>query len=384
MDKIKVGIIGLGFIGPAHAEALRRTGMVEIAALADLNPEAAKKGADQLGVDRYYTDHKELLKDSAIKAVHVCTPNFLHFPMVKDALLAGKHVVCEKPLATTVKEARELVALAEKTGLRNAVNFNLRFYPLVQQARSMAASGELGDLFAIHGSYLQDWLYYATDYNWRLEPSMSGDSRAIADIGSHWMDMIEHVSGKKIAKVLADFATMHKNRKRPKKAVETYSGKMLAPGDYEDVPITTEDYATVLFQFEGGARGVLTVSQVSAGRKNRLYFEMDCSKKAVAFDSERPNELWIGRRDGPNETLLKDPSLLAPEARSIVSYPGGHNEGFPDTFKQMYREFYGSILGQVKAGRYATFRDGLRELILCEKIVESSRTNGWKEVPCQD
>ncbi|MBI4586508.1 MAG: Gfo/Idh/MocA family oxidoreductase [Planctomycetes bacterium] len=382
MKKVKVGVIGLGFIGPAHIEALRRTGIVEVAAFADNNPEVAKKSADMLGVDTYYTDYKDLLKDKSIQSVHVCTPNFLHYPMVKEALNAGKHVLCEKPLATSVKEAKELVELAEKKGIANAVNFNLRFYPLMRHVRLMVKNGEIGGIYAIHGSYLQDWLYYDTDYNWRLEPSMSGESRAVADVGSHWMDLIEHISGVKIVEVFADFATIHKKRKKPSKPIETYSGKLLKPEDYEEMPINTEDYATVLFRFSNGARGALTVSQVSAGRKNRLYFELDGSKKAVAFDSEIPNQLWIGNRDKPNESLLKDPSLVHAEARAIISYPGGHNEGFPDTFKQLYKEFYGRILEGKTGGdvNYATFKSGLRELELCDRIIESSRSSAWIKI----
>ncbi|MBN8219040.1 MAG: Gfo/Idh/MocA family oxidoreductase [Spirochaetes bacterium] len=382
MAKVNVGVIGLGFIGPAHMEALRRTGIVNVAAFSDNNPEVAKKSADQLGVEKYYTDYKELLADPGIQAVHVCTPNFLHYGMVKDALLAKKHVICEKPLATTAKEAAELVELAEKQGVANAVNFNLRFYPLVRQAKTLIENGSVGRIYAIHGSYLQDWLYYETDYNWRLEPKMSGESRAIADIGSHWMDMIEHVSGLRITEVFADFSTVHPKRKKPAKPVETYSGKILKPEDYVDIEIKTEDFATVLFKFETGARGVLTVSQVSAGRKNRLYFEIDGAKQALAFDSEKPNELWVGHRDKANETLLKDPSLLTPEARALASYPGGHNEGFPDTFKQMYKEYYGRIL-EGRPGKdvtYATFKDGLRELDLCDRILESSKKSAWVKI----
>ena len=379
MKKVKVGVIGLGFIGPAHIEALRRTGIVEVAAFADNNPEVAKKSADMLGVDTYYTDYKDLLKDQSIQSVHVCTPNFLHFSMVRDALNAGKHVLCEKPLSTSTKEAKELVELAEKKRVANAVNFNLRFYPLMRHVRMMVKNGEIGQIYSIHGSYLQDWLYYDTDYNWRLEPSMSGESRAVADVGSHWMDLIEHISGTGIVEVFADFETIHKKRKKPSKPIETYSGKLLKPEDYIDVPINTEDYASVLFKFSNGARGVLTVSQVSAGRKNRLYFELDGSKKAVAFDSESPNQLWIGNRDKPNELLLKDPSLVHPEARAIISYPGGHNEGFPDTFKQLFKEFYSGILEGKVGGdsSYATFKDGLRELQLCDRIIESSKKSAW-------
>ncbi|MFH1719934.1 MAG: Gfo/Idh/MocA family oxidoreductase [Planctomycetota bacterium] len=382
MQKIKVGVIGTGFIGPAHIEALRRLGNIDVAALAEYSEDAAKSKAEALGIDRHYGDYRELLKDKSIESVHICSPNHLHYEMAKAALGAGKHVICEKPLAVSVAEAEELVELAEKEGLVNAVNFNIRYYPLARQLRLMIDKGDLGEIFAVQGSYLQDWLFHPTDYNWRLEPDKSGRSRAVADIGSHWMDLIESVTGLKIAGVCADFATFHKIRKKPLKPVETYAGKVLKPEDYKDVPINTEDYATVLLRFENDARGVMTVNQVAAGRKNRLYFEIDGSKQAAAWESETPNQLWIGKRDGNNEIMLRDPSLVYPECRNIIDYPGGHNEGFPDTFKQLLREVYGSISGkQPGPASYPTFRDGLRELVLCEKIMESNRKQAWVKVP---
>jgi predicted dehydrogenase len=381
MTKIPIGVIGTGFIGPAHIEALRRLPGVEVVALADVDDATAKAKADSLGVAHSYGDYRTLLARDDVQAVHICTPNYLHFEMSRQALEAGKHVVCEKPLAVEAKEAAILVELAAKKKLVNAVHFNIRYYPLMRQVKLMAQKGELGDIFSIHGSYLQDWLYYATDYNWRLEPKLSGKSRAVADVGSHWMDLIEYISGIRIAEVFADFATFHKTRKKPLKPVETYAGKILKPEDYAEVPIDTEDYATVLFRFDSGARGVLTVSQVSAGRKNRLYFEMDGSKKAVAWESEAPNSIWIGRRDGNNEVMMKDPSLVYPEVRSLISFPGGHNEAFPDTSKQMFHEIYDFIGAGAKGSpTFPTFQDGLRELTLCEKILESKDRGAWVRV----
>ncbi len=381
MEKIKVGVIGTGFIGPAHVEALRRLGNVDVVALAEYAEDVGKSKAEMLGIDKYYGDYKELLKDGDIQSVHICAPNYLHYEMAKAALEAGLHVVCEKPLAISVAEAQELVELAEKKGVVNAVNFNVRYYPLMRQLRLMVEKGEIGDVFAVQGSYLQDWLFHPTDYSWRLEPDQSGKSRAIADIGSHWMDLIEFVTGLRIAEVCADFATFHKTRKKPLKPVETYAGKVLKPEDYKDIPINTEDYATVLFRFANDGRGVMTVNQVAAGRKNRLYFELDGSKQAAAWESEVPNQLWIGKRDGNNEILMRDPSLVYPESAGLIDYPGGHNEGFPDTFKQLAREVYAVISGE-KTGnaRYATFRDGLRELVLCEKIMESNEKKAWVKV----
>jgi predicted dehydrogenase len=381
MRSTKVGIIGTGFIGPAHVEALRRLPGIEVVALAEQGQELSNAKADLLGIPTAYGDYRDLLANPEVEVVHICTPNHFHYAMAKDALLAGKNVVCEKPLAATAAEAAELVELADQTGLANAVHFNVRYYPLMRQVKLMAEKGELGGIFSIHGSYLQDWLFYDTDYNWRLEPRFSGESRAVADIGSHWMDLVEYVSGLRIAEVFADFAIFHEKRKKPLKPVETYAGKLLAPEDYEAVPISTEDYASVLFRFSGGARGSLLVSQVSAGRKNRIYFEIDGSKESVEWNSESPNAIWIGRRDGNNQQMMKDPSLVYPESQQLISFPGGHQEGFPDTSKQLFKEFYAYLAGDRKADpKFPTFRDGLRELELCDRIIESNKKGAWVAV----
>jgi predicted dehydrogenase len=382
MKKIKVGVAGLGFIGPAHIEALRRLPDVEVVAINEYGDELARSKAESLGIEKAYGDFKALLADPEIECVHICTPNFLHYPMAKAALEAGKHVVCEKPLANKVAEAEELVELAAKTGLVNAVHFNIRYYPLVRQMKVMREKGELGRIHSIIGTYLQDWLFYETDYNWRLEPDKSGESRAIADIGSHLMDLIEYISGLKITDVMADFATIHPKRKKPTKPIETYSGMMLKPEDYEEVPISTEDYATVMMKFDDGSRGVVTVSQVSAGRKNRINLEISGSKETVSWCSESPNEIWIGKRDGANQVLMRDPSLVHREALSLITFPGGHNEGFPDTSKQLFKEVYQAVRAgkQPEKPAYPTFADGLRELLLCERIIESSRKQAWVKV----
>ncbi|KPM49313.1 Gfo/Idh/MocA family protein [Jiulongibacter sediminis] len=381
MQKIKVGVVGTGFIGPAHIEALRRLPNVEVAALAEITKELAEEKAAQLGIAVGCT-FDEMLKMDDIKCVHICTPNFLHYSQSKAALEAGKHVVCEKPLSKDLPEAKELVEIAAKSGLVNAVHFNLRYYPMVRQMKVMREKGELGDVFSIIGSYLQDWLYFDTDYNWRLEPDKSGDSRAIADIGSHLMDIIEYVTGLKTVELLADFSTVHKTRKKPLKRIETYSGVELGPDDYAEVEINTEDHANVLLRFDNGNKGSVTVSQVSAGRKNQLKVEISGSKRTFAFNSERPNELWLGHREKANEVLMKDPSLVDPAVGSVVSFPGGHNEGFPDTSKQLFKEVYAAVEAgkQPENPTFPTFADGYRELLVCERILESHKAQKWVRV----
>ncbi|ADQ17157.1 oxidoreductase domain protein [Leadbetterella byssophila DSM 17132] len=381
MSKVKVGVVGTGFIGPAHIEALRRLPNVEVLALCEVTKELAEAKAQQLGIERACT-FDELLAMKDIQSVHICTPNFLHFKQAKAVLEAGKHVICEKPLATDVNEAKELVELAAQKGLVNAVHFNLRYYPLVRQIKTMREKGEIGEIYSILGSYLQDWLFYNTDYSWRLEPDKSGDTRAVADIGSHLIDMIEYTSGLKITEVFADFNIIHKIRKKPLKPVETYSGKMLTAEDYADVNINTEDHATILLRFDNGNKGSVTVSQVSAGRKNQLKLEISGSNCTIAFNSEAPNEMWIGRRDGANQLLMRDPALVHGEVRPLITYPGGHNEGFGDTSKQMFKEVYAAIEGgkQPDTPLFPTFADGYRELLIAESILESTKTEKWTKV----
>lgn len=381
MEKIKIGVVGTGFIGPAHIEALRRLPNVEVVALCEVTAELARQKADQLGIERSYI-FDELIQQADIQAIHICTPNFLHYSQSKAALLAGKHVICEKPLAKDLHEAEELVQIAKESGLVNAVHFNLRYYPLVRQMKVMREKDELGDVYSIIGSYLQDWLFYNTDYNWRLEPDKSGASRAIADIGSHLLDNLEYITGLKTVAVMADFNTVHKTRKKPLKPLETYSGKMLQPEDYADVEINTEDHANVLLKFDNGNRGCITVSQVSAGRKNQLKLEISGSKQTFAWNSEVPNELWLGNRSSANQVLMRDPSLVHPEVVSTITYPGGHNEGFGDTSKQLFKEVYAAIEQgrQPENPTFPTFADGYRELLICERILESNQQQAWVNV----
>ncbi len=378
---IKAAIVGTGFIGPAHLEALRRIPNIEVTALVEVSQEIAEAKAKDLGIPNAYT-FDNMLKDDSIDVVHICTPNFLHFPQAKACLLAGKHVVCEKPLAITIEEAEELVELSAEKGLINAVHFNLRYYPMVRQMKVMREKGELGEVYSVMGSYLQDWLIHKTDYSWRLDPKQSGGSRVVADIGSHLLDMTEYVTGLKITAVMADFSIVHPTRLKPLKAVESFSGKALDPKDYEEYEVTSEDYATILLRFDNGRTGSIAVSQVNAGRKNRLNIEIAGSKANFEFNAENPNQLWIGKRDSANSILMKDPSLIDEGARSLVSFPGGHQEGFPDTSKQMFKEVYAAVAEgkQPENPTFPTFASGLRELIIGERIVESNKKQAWVTV----
>jgi predicted dehydrogenase len=378
MGDIGVAVVGAGFIGPVHVEALRRLGLSVRGILG--RDEAESQGAKRtLGLDRAYWSFDEILDDPAVHAVHLAVPNVLHYDFAKRALVAGKHVMCEKPLAMTSAQSGELVELAKSRRLAAGVCYNVRFYPLNLEARERIARGDLGRIFAVNGSYVQDWLLYETDYNWRVLADQGGALRAVADIGTHWMDLVSSITGLEIEAVLADLKTIHPVRTRPRGEVETFTGKLVAQRQTEPVAISTEDYGAVLFRFRGGASGSLWVSQVTAGRKNCIRYEIAGSKSALAWNSESPNELWIGRRDKANEVLIRDPALVGPLARPFANYPGGHNEGFPDTFKQCFRAFYGYIAtgDDAAAPLFPTFAEGHREVVLCEAILESHRQQGW-------
>ncbi len=381
LHEISAAVVGTGFIGPVHVEALRRLG-IRVAGILGSSAEKSRTAATSLGLSRGYGSLKELLEDRDVDVVHIASPNRYHREQVLACLDADKHVVCEKPLAMTSAEAAELVQAAKAHADRvTAVNYNIRFYPLCLQARAMIRAGEIGDVLHVTGSYLQDWLLLATDYNWRVEAGEGGALRAVGDIGTHWLDLIGFITGLRIDSLLADLWTLHAVRQRPVNAgSEAFAGK-LQSGErpVRDIPVETEDYGSILLKFSGGERGALTVSQIAAGRKNCIRFEISGTKKSLAWNSESPQELWIGDRTAPNALLMTDPSLMHEVVRPFANYPGGHQEGFPDTFKQLYRAIY----QDVQSGRpsaaplYATFEDGRREIVLCEAISKSHRTNSW-------
>jgi predicted dehydrogenase len=378
MEKIKVAVFGTGFMGRVHVEALRRLGTVDVVAIAGRTAESARKFASAHAIDSWTGDYKELLADSGIAAVHICSPNSLHFPMGKAALEANKHVLCEKPLASSVEQAVAMAALAKDRNLTNCTLYNIRSYPQVQNMRRMREAGDLGEIYAVQGTYSQDWLLYDTDWNWRIE---SGPSRTFADIGTHWCDLVEHITGLRITSLCADLQTFHKTRKKPKGSVETFAGKTLRPIEYDEVAITTEDFGAMTFRMGQSTRGALTVSQISAGRKNRLFVEIFGSKASAAWNAEAPDELWIGHRNAPNEIIVKDPTLLRGQAKSYADLPGGHSEGYDDTFKQTFQRFYRTIADRKAPVEYPTFDDGIRQMRILEAVIESSKKRTWTKLP---
>jgi predicted dehydrogenase len=372
---LRAGVVGTGFIGAVHVEALGRLG-VEVVGVVGSSPERARAKA----LAPVYESYEELLADERVDAVHLTTPNHFHHAQVKRALEAGKHVVCEKPLAMTSEESAELLELAERSGLVHCTNFNIRFYPQVQQARALLLGGAIGSVWNVHGGYLQDWLLLPTDWNWRLEPEKGGELRAVGDIGSHWLDLLQFVTGLRVEALLADLATTIPVRRRPVGEVETFAAA--ADVEREDAEMRTEDLAHILLRFEGGTCGSLVVSQVSAGRKNSLRFEVDGSKGALAWDSECHEELWLGHRGKANELLLRDPSLSMPEASSRTHLPAGHAEGFGDTFKELYRAVYTAVAAGESPDEpdYPTFAAGHWENMLGDAVALSNRERRWVEV----
>ena len=376
---IGAAVIGTGFIGTVHVEALRRIG-VQVRGVLGSTPERGAVRADALGVPRAYASLDDLLADPSVDVVHVTSPNDLHVSQTKAILAAGRHVVCEKPLAMDAASSAELVALATETGLINATNFNIRYYPLNQQARETVAGGTLGDVRLVTGRYFQDWLLLESDWNWRLQPDRGGALRAVGDIGSHWMDLMTYVTGQHITEVMADLTTFIGTRHEPKGPVESFATARTA--DAVERTISTEDTAQILLRFDGGARGAVSISQISPGRKNSLQYEIDGSESALAWDSEQPDQAWIGHRDRPNEILIRNPALMGPAGQAASALPGGHVEGFFDTFCAHFRAVYADVVAGAVSSRpgYPTFADGHDEMLVGDAIARSAREGRWVTV----
>ncbi len=379
-------IVGTGFIGPVHIEALRRLGR-PIAGVLGSSPDKGQQLAEKLRLPKAYSTLEELLQDKTVRVVHLTSPNRFHYEQCIKVLNAGKHVICEKPLAMTSEESADLVRRAALSSLVAAVNYNVRFYPLCLETRRLCQQQQFGTIYHITGCYLQDWLLYDTDFNWRVLASEGGALRAVADIGTHWMDLMSFITGLKVEAVFADLHTVHPVRKSFTGSNETFSN-VQTNRPFQLIPIDTEDFGNILVRFHGGAKACFTVSQVNAGRKNQIRFEIAGSQGSVAWDSEEPNLLRIGYRDRPNQLLMRDPSLLPPEIRGFTDYPGGHNEGFPDTFKQLFKAIYSEIdsyeagdsTRQEASFPFPTFEEGHREILFCEAVLKSHREQRWVSI----
>lgn len=377
MIKIKAGVIGTGFIGPVHLEALRRLG-VSVTAICDL-PDRVKASAAKFGIPEAFGDYRELLRSPHVDVVHITSPNRFHCEMSLAALRAGKHVICEKPLAMNTRETAQVAKLARASGKVFAVNYNVRFYPAVLALHRRVADGELGNIIHVNGSYMQDWLFKDTDYNWRLLPQEGGKLRAVADIGTHWMDTVSFILGAKITSVFADLGIFHKTRRRPLGEVQTFA-KSDAKMNYASYKVTTEDFASVLLRFANGAHGNLGVSQVAAGRKNCIRIEVYGSRKSAWWCSEQPEMLHFGNRDGANETAVRATPAFGQGATGSMDYPPGHVEGFPDTFKMLFRNIYAAIAGSPGERLFATAADGHQEVAVCEAITKSNQKHQWVKI----
>jgi len=382
-SEIKAGVVGVGFIGVAHVEALRRIG-VQVVGVVGSSPERAQAKADAADLPTVYPTIEALAADSSIDVIHIASPNNVHYDQVLACLSAGKHVVCEKPLAVTSAQSAELVEAAQAAGVVNAVCFNLRFYAHVLQSRSMAQSGQLGTVNFVTGAYLQDWLLKDTDWNWRLVPEEAGELRAVADIGSHWLDLVRFMTGQDIVEVMADLHTFVPVRRHPAGPVETFA----AAGDEADLveeSMSSDDAASIMLRFASGAQGLAAISQISAGRKNSISFEIDGSESSVAWQSENPESLFIGHRGRPNELLNRDPSLVDAEVAPHIGYPGGHVEGYPDTFRALFKAVYADVAKGAPSSHpnYPTFADGHDALLVTDAVARSAAERRWVSVDRQ-
>ena len=375
---IGAAVIGTGFIGTVHTQALRRLG-VNVRGVLGSSAERGAARAAEIGVGHAYASLDELLADDSVDVVHVTSPNHAHYAQVKAILSAGKHVICEKPLAMTSTESAEMVEVARASGKIAAVCYNIRFYPLNQQAHGMVQVGELGDIRFVTGHYHQDWLAKETDWNWRLVSAKGGALRSVGDIGTHWVDLTSFVTGLKAQSVFAELTTFLPERQKPTGPVETFSS---AAGATETANIDTDDAAMILIRYENGARGVMSTSQINVGRKNSLQWDVAGAKASAAWDSETPDHLFIGHRDGPNQTLMRDFTLMNATGTAAATLPPGHVEGFADSFFNFFRVVYSDVEvgARQDASTWASFEDGHYEMQFCDAVLKSAREGRWVDL----
>ena len=369
-ENLGVAIVGTGFMGETHAKALKMNG-IHVVGLLGSSPEKTKVKASEFGIPKAYQSYEEMIQDDAVDVIHLTTPNYLHYPQAKAALLAGKHVVCEKPLTITAEESQELLQIARDTGLKTVVNFKFRMTPMIQKAREKLLAGEIGTPLLIHGSYLQDWLLYPTDWNWRLDEKLAGPLRTVGDIGTHWIDLVSYVTGLKIVEVMADFKTFLPKRYPPRQDCEAV-----------EVRINSEDYASVLIHFENGVRGIMSLSQMCAGHKNRLYFEINASKSSLAWDAEKPEKLWLGYRDHDNQIVEQEEEKI--DDKDFI--PESNKQTSIDTFVELYRRVYAYLFANDPSQKpdFPTFEDGHYSMLLCDAIQKSVHERNWQSVNLDD
>jgi predicted dehydrogenase len=383
MKKVGMGLIGPGFVAAHHIDAVRRLGDVDVVAIAGSSQQSADRKAKEYKVDRAYGDYHALIADPDIQVIHNTTPNYLHLPVTMAALAAGKHVISDKPLAMNSNEGRRLRDAAIAAKVAHVVTYNYRGNPLVQQARGMVARGESGAVSFVHGHYLQDWMADPNVYSWRSDPAKGGNSSALGDIGSHWCDLAEHMSGLKIASVLADLTTVIPVRYSSGGSAEAFSTK--AASDRTPTNVESEDLASVLLRFENGVKGSFSVGQVLPGHKNDVVIEISGRSSSLKWKQEQQNELWIGFHDKPNQVMAKDPSLVSPEVRRYTHLPGGHQESWADAFRNLMQDAYQWIhdggAPSAKPEMLPTFDDGYRSTCLVEAMLRSHATgNTWQQV----
>jgi predicted dehydrogenase len=378
LSSIGAAVIGTGFIGSVHVSTLRRLGIPIVGVLGSSATRGAER-AKALGVAQAYSSLDDLLADPRVQVVHVTSPNVAHFGQVKAILAAGKHVICEKPLAMTSAQSAEMLAMAQASGKVAAVCYNTRFYPLNQHAHGMMATGDLGDLRLITGHFHQDWLAKDTDWNWRLEAEEGGPLRSVSDIGTHWVDLTNFITGQKPVSVMAELATFIPERQKPTGPVETFTA---TKGPTETRKIETDDAATILLRYGNGGRGMMSTSQVSHGRRGLLAWDISGSKASAAWSAEHPEDLWIGHREAPNQILLRDPALMNPVGAGAAFMPGGHPEGFGDTWAAFFRQVYADVArGRRGPGStWATFEDGHYEMRFCDAVLASAARGTWFDV----
>jgi len=378
INHIKAAVIGTGFIGTVHIQSLRRIG-VQVLGVLGSSPHRAQEKAAELGIAKAYATLDELLADHDVDVVHVTSPNHAHFDQVKAILAAGKHVICEKPLAMNSRQSAEMAALARTSGKICAVCYNIRFYPLNQHAHAMVAAGDLGDIRFVTGHYHQDWLAKDTDWNWRLVADQGGALRSVGDIGTHWVDLTSFVTGLKARAVMADLTTFLPKRQKPTGPVETFTS---GQGTSETVDIDTDDAAMIMIRYEGGARGVMSTSQINMGRKNSLIWDIAGATASACWDSEIPDHLFIGHRDRANETLMRDFTLMKDAGVAATALPPGHVEGFADSFASFFRAVYKDVAigSRQDSSTWASFEDGHYEMLFCDAVLKSAREGRWVDL----